>query len=931
MKKHLTYIFLFFTLLTSFSSKATHIRAGEIQVERISMQSLTYRISVIAYTDTGSDVVFGGGLLEFGDGTSVLLSNAAIFNETIDLGNEVAYNIFVVEHTYPANSQYTIRYTEQNRNGGVLNMDNSRETPFYIETKIVIDRLLGLNSTPILLIPPIDRAATGATFFHNPGAFDPDGDSLAYRIVLPKQRVDLPVNDHSFPNDQRHYPNFDYSRSNEAKDGEPTYTLDQFTGDLVWDAPGLIGEYNVAFVVEEWRKMAGTWILIGCVTRDMQIIVEETDNQRPELAIPQDTCIVAGETLLAQIRGEDPDGHNIILESFSGVYNLISSPATFSPNPPVERASPAFLDFSWETNCNHVRRDPYAIQFKVTDVPPSLQRPALAKFETWNVTVIAPAPEGLEAVVAPGRSVQLTWDGYDCGNAERMDIYRRVNSFDYEPDYCETGIRANSGYELIGNTDIGNRSFLDDNGGLGLSPGATYCYRLVAVFPNPDGSESIVSDEVCTEILADAPIITHVTVEKTDLQEGEVIVSWRSPFQIDMDLFPPPYTYEIARADGFNGRNGLTLLGTTTDTTFTDVGLNTRDNVYNYRIYLKDAANNLIDSSAVASTVRLTPTAEIGEISLNWRADVPWSNVVQEHPYHYIYRNRVSPGNPDELVLIDSVKVTTQGFKYTDNGSFNGIALSDALVYCYFITTQGSYGNPLIEAPQLNKSQVICVQPNDTIPPCAPVNLTLIGCEELLQDQPCNFDAFTNVLRWETDEDAACQNDIASFNIYFSPTLDDEFILKANVTTLNFEDVNLDGIGGCYKIAAVDRSGNESALSEPVCVADISNCLYYELPNVFTPNGDGLNDTFEAFKCVPGRCPRFVKDVVLTIYNRLGKKIFEYTSDRENDIFVNWDGRSSAGKSLSSGVYFYEAEVTYKVLDPALAKQQIKGWVHLVR
>lgn len=931
MKKQYTYIFLFLFLTFSYNSLATHIRAGEIIIERISVQSLTYRISVIGYTDTESDVTFGAGLLEFGDGTSVILRDGSIFNETINLGNNVAYNIFVIEHTFPANGQFIIRYTEQNRNAGVLNMANSVETPFYIQTKILIDQFLGLNSTPILLIPPIDRAATGATFFHNPGAFDPDGDSLAYRIVLPRQSVDLPVNDHTFPNDQRHYPNFNYDQANEAKDGQPTYTLDQFTGDLVWDAPGSVGEYNVAFVVEEWRKVGGEWNLIGCVTRDMQIIVEDTDNERPELAIPRDTCIVAGETLVAQIRGEDPDGHNVILESFSGVYNLNSSPATYSPNPPVISPSPALLDFNWETNCNHVRKSAYPIQFKVTDVPPALQRPALANFETWNVTVIAPAPTGLTATVLPGREIQLNWDNYTCENAAEMQIYRRVDSFEYEPGYCETGIPQNGGYELIGNVNISNRSFLDDNDGLGLSPGATFCYRLVALFPNPDGSESIVSEEVCTEILADAPVITNVSIEKTDPEEGEVIVSWRSPFQIDESLFPPPYTYHIARADGFNGRSGLTTLGTTTDTTFTDIGLNTQDNVYNYRIYLFDDANNLIDSSAVASTVRLTPSPKVGEITLSWQADVPWSNIDQEFPYHYIYRNQVNPGNPERLVLIDSVKVTENGFNYQDNGSFNGLALSDQLVYCYFVTTQGSYGNPLIEAPLLNKSQVVCVQPNDTIPPCVPVNLVLSDCEDLFRDQPCNNDAFINQLQWEADDDPACQNDIASYNIYFSPNQEVEFVLKANVTALFFEDNDLNGLGGCYKVSAIDRSGNESELSETICVTDLSNCLYYELPNVFTPNGDGLNDTFEAFKCVPGRCPKFVKKVVLNMFNRLGKKVYEYSSEGENDIFVNWNGRSSDGRALSSGVYYYEAEITYQVLDPAIAKQQIKGWVHLLR
>lgn len=86
MKKIFTSIIFLTGLLNSQSAVATHIRAGEIVVERLSVQSLRYRISVIAYTDTTSPVDFGSGILQFGDVTEVTLDEAANFNETIDLG-----------------------------------------------------------------------------------------------------------------------------------------------------------------------------------------------------------------------------------------------------------------------------------------------------------------------------------------------------------------------------------------------------------------------------------------------------------------------------------------------------------------------------------------------------------------------------------------------------------------------------------------------------------------------------------------------------------------------------------------------------------------------------------------------------------------------------------------------------------------------------
>ncbi len=71
----------FLTLLLAISeaAHATHIRAGEIIVERESCQGFSYLITVIGYVDTGSDVQFGNGILDFG------------FREPIELSTENAF------------------------------------------------------------------------------------------------------------------------------------------------------------------------------------------------------------------------------------------------------------------------------------------------------------------------------------------------------------------------------------------------------------------------------------------------------------------------------------------------------------------------------------------------------------------------------------------------------------------------------------------------------------------------------------------------------------------------------------------------------------------------------------------------------------------------------------------------------------------------
>ena len=70
------------------------------------------------------------------------------------------------------------------------------------------------------------------------------------------------------------------------------------------------------------------------------------------------------------------------------------------------------------------------------------------------------------------------------------------------------------------------------------------------------------------------------------------------------------------------------------------------------------------------------------------------------------------------------------------------------------------------------------------------------------------------------------------------------------------------------------------------------DCMEFgKIPNVFTPNGDGINDTFK-----PQPMENIEYDIV--IYNRWGKKIF--TGDQDH----LWDG-TIEGQKAASGLYYY--------------------------
>jgi gliding motility-associated-like protein len=120
---------------------------------------------------------------------------------------------------------------------------------------------------------------------------------------------------------------------------------------------------------------------------------------------------------------------------------------------------------------------------------------------------------------------------------------------------------------------------------------------------------------------------------------------------------------------------------------------------------------------------------------------------------------------------------------------------------------------------------------------------------------------------------------------------------------------------GVYTVTliAYNANGCTDTISSTLIVSDTAGL---SMPNIFTPNGDGINDVFS-----PNA--HGLKTLDCTIYDRWGIKItaLDLTTQQY------WDGHTTSGIACSDGTYFYTVTAT----DVNGKSYSLKGFIQLIR
>lgn len=458
------------------------------------------------------------------------------------------------------------------------------------------------------------------------------------------------------------------------------------------------------------------------------------------------------------------------------------------------------------------------------------------------------------------------------------------------------------------------------------------CYGIIV----KDSLITVVYDTIAPAI----PIVRRATVESNEAVLFEYLPNTEFDFAKYI-IYSSTSQYAVANIN---------------ETSLLETALNTLDNPYAYQMQAMDVCRNISAFSETHQTVELKASGAINSVELNW---TPYIGFDTSKLYE-IWRTTPAENNfaplitvPGDIVsYIDTSVLCNQMYFYririVETDSMLEVAWSDTAgatpiyvpvlpgaeniratvmnnayvqlewhkvnysrefsyhIYRSIDSGAAVFYKKLSSADTVLTDKEVDVQEHSytyttyVVDACdgqsAPSNIArtivlrvkMVGNDILTHDPSLTWNEYT---RWNTGVD----HYIATF--YNEGKSEFEVISynKADELEARHKYINLVQDDYCYQITAF-KSGDTSVISE----SNI-NCVSTEprlyAPNVFTVNGDNLNDVFY----VQGI---FIATFELKIYNRWGELVF-----MTNNMYEGWDG-TFEGKPCKPDVFVFKAQGT---------------------
>jgi hypothetical protein len=346
--------------LLSLHASATHLMGGEILIH--DLNNGQHVVTLLVYRDTVGIPMDLTATFNFSGPNGQSFFTTTPYDSIIS-GNllpmypyGVEIYLFIDTVSLPAQGMWEVYWEDCCRNGAIQNLSAPLSERMILKTSLMVDSVP--NSTPFFIVPAAIFLPLQTPWQYNPLPFDPDGDSLHWRLDTPLTRVNQYCAGYSDP----------------SSDPSNPFSIDPITGTISWTANNM-GNFVASILVDQFRN--GQWV--GSIRRDMQFIVVN-----PGLGFPQWTGLsnfnkdslghytfdlVAGEEFKLNLWAQHSNAQRVDdldMGAFSEIFLDASKQANFSVY--RNRLSKRIQGiFSWKPGIHDIRDEAYLVSFRVSD------------------------------------------------------------------------------------------------------------------------------------------------------------------------------------------------------------------------------------------------------------------------------------------------------------------------------------------------------------------------------------------------------------------------------------------------------------------------------------------------------------------------------------------------------------------------------------
>lgn len=876
-------ILLFFLILVGNDLNASHLMGGSLGYEYIGLQvngKYRYRIHLTTYIDCGpsSEIPYAEYPIEVGiyandlmnpnadklvvDSVLLFVDDTTVYTPFLPPGCNVGANTCIIQARYsgfidlPASIHgYYLFYERCCRNNAILNLQPNASEAFiaYIPPTNVV------NSSPVFLYPPIPFLCVNDTTTILNIASDIDGDSLIYEFTIPPNgfanssnpNPNIPAPTLTWPVLPVDYvPGFTYT--------EP---FNYFGSAIINNQNGVAnyfsmqqGTFVVCIVVKEYRN----GVLISQTLRDLQLLFNNCpNNYAPNLVdnLQRNYTVSQGDTLCFPISFLDPENDSVFIDANGDIFDplMVDTPAAFFITD-ID-SNKATGNFCWTVPCTMDTGVHHFFMHAIDNGCPPKER-----FEFYTIHIIPPKePYLLGADTAcKGTDSVLYWMMVDNGYQYNWNVANGTITQNYGDSVVIEWGSLDSGWVYV---DVFT---------------ATGCYinsdSLEISLIDVPSLMAMPEDTVCqfdTLLLTATGLVPYYWYPESSMvnpQEGdcEAIIAnsgWFYVAGLPGERCPPS------------------------------------DSVYITALGLPNITATVNDSLiCIGDTIDLNGA---GAIEYHWFPDA-----IVFDPYSA--NTAAVPEYSGFIILtgIDSNQCRNYDTVFVSVNPGPDVFITGDLQICFgdsaFLTASGgvlyNWSPNTYISPDTGATVMVLLQSDAQI------------FLEVVDSNGCKMDTTLNVVVNELPNpsfnydtlDIGCEGTWLKFT---NTTVDAEqysWILGNGAQSSNVDPQSLYPFGGSYvvQLTAINSFGCQATVIDTVHTDSLLHLVEFNHVNVFTPDGNGINDVLDFSLPVD-----FLECSNVYIHDRWGLLMF--SSDGNN---FSWDGKMD-GKKVPEGVYFWIVDI----------------------